>query len=125
MKTSRLTVLLLLLAPALPLRAAPSIEEKAAQLLIISAEAADISAATEAAKAGLGGVQLQWGSYSLEQTRRFTAALQAAAAASKEGTPLFISVDYEGGSVYVSSDTNSPLPLSGSTLNPPGRLPLT
>ena len=101
MKTSRLTVLLLLFSPALPLRAAPSIEEKAAQLLVVSAEAADISLATAAAKAGLGCVQLQWGSYSLEETRRLTDTLQAAAASSKEKTPLFIAVDYEGGSVYV------------------------
>ncbi|MHB0995687.1 MAG: glycoside hydrolase family 3 protein [Elusimicrobiales bacterium] len=81
--------------------AAPSIEEKAAQLLIISAEAADISTAAAAAREGLGGVQLQWGSYSLEDTRKLTEALQAEAWASPSGTPLFIAVDYEGGSVYV------------------------
>lgn len=84
-----------------PLAAEPSIEEKAAQLLIVSTEAQDISAATAAARAGLGGVQLQWGSYSLEETRKLTEALQAAASASTEKTPLFIAVDYEGGSVYV------------------------
>ncbi len=83
------------------LAAQPSLEEKAAQLLIVSAEAADISAATEAARAGLGGVQLQWGSYSLEETRRLTEKLQAAAAGSAQKTPLFIAVDYEGGSVYI------------------------
>ncbi|MEK7722459.1 MAG: glycoside hydrolase family 3 N-terminal domain-containing protein, partial [Elusimicrobiota bacterium] len=93
--------LLLLLAPAVPARAAdPPLEEKAAQLLIVSADAADISAAGAAARAGLGGVQLQWGSYSLEETRRITETLQAAAAASPSRTPLFIAVDYEGGSVY-------------------------
>ena len=93
--------LLLLLAPAVPARAAdPTLEEKAAQLLIVSADAADISAAGAAARAGLGGVQLQWGSYSLEETRRITETLQAAAAASPSRTPLFIAVDYEGGSVY-------------------------
>ena len=98
----RLFLLASLLLPAFPLRAAePSIEEKAAQLLIVSAEASDISAATAAALGGLGGVQLQWGSYSLEETRRLTETLQAAAAGSREGTPLFIAVDYEGGSVYV------------------------
>ncbi len=98
----RLLLLASLLLPAAQLRAAePSIEEKAAQLLIISAEAADISAATAAALGGLGGVQLQWGSYSLEETRKLTETLQAAAAGSQAGTPLFIAVDYEGGSVYV------------------------
>lgn len=84
------------------LRAAePSLEEKAAQLLMISVDASDISAATAAALTGLGGVQLQWGSYSLEETRKLTEKLQAAAAASPRKTPLFISVDYEGGSVYI------------------------
>ncbi|OGR98158.1 MAG: hypothetical protein A2016_00380 [Elusimicrobia bacterium GWF2_62_30] len=77
-----------------------SIEAKAAQLLVVSADAADISKATAAARAGLGGVQLQWGSYSLEDTQKLTAKLQEEAAAA--GTPpLFIAVDYEGGSVYV------------------------
>ena len=103
MKTGRrLLTLLLLFAPAASPRAAePSIEEKAAQLLIISTESQDISAATAAARSGLGGIQLQWGSYSLEETRRLTETMQAAAAASEQKTPLFIAVDYEGGSVYV------------------------
>ena len=93
---------MLLILPAALLRAAePSIEEKAAQLLMVSAEAADVSTAAAAARAGLGGVQLQWGSYSLEETRKLTEKLQAEASASPSGTPLFISVDYEGGSVYV------------------------
>lgn len=101
-KLRRLAALLILLAPAATMRAAePSIEEKAAQLLIIAADSSDIAAATAAAKAGLGGVQLQWGSYSLEDTRALTASLQEAAAGSAQGTPLFIAVDYEGGSVYV------------------------
>ena len=55
--------------------------------MIISAEAADISAATAAALGGLGGVQLQWGSYSLEETRRLTETLQAAAAGSRKASP--------------------------------------
>lgn len=100
-RSRRLLLAATLLLPALQLRAAePSIEEKAAQLLIVSAEASDISAATAAALGGLGGVQLQWGSYSLEETRKLTETLQAAAAASSQRTPLFIAVDYEGGSVY-------------------------
>ena len=78
--------------------AAPTLEEKAAQVLMVSVDSADIAAATAAARAGLGGVQLQWGSYSLEETLKLTRTLQAAA---QEGPPLFIAVDYEGGSVYV------------------------
>jgi len=92
-----------LLAALLPAAAlgAPTLEEKAAQLLIVSSEAADISAAAAAARSGLGGVQLQWGSYSLEETRKLTEELQAEAAGSPGQVPLFIAVDYEGGSVYV------------------------
>ena len=103
MKTAgRLLLPALLLAwPARALAASPSLEEKAAQLLIISSEAADISTAAAAVRGGLGGVQLQWGSYSLEDTRRLTERLQAEAWSSPSGTPLFIAVDYEGGSVYV------------------------
>ncbi|MCM2267291.1 MAG: glycoside hydrolase family 3 protein [Elusimicrobiales bacterium] len=97
MRYRRRLLLFLLLLPATARAAGPSIEEKAAQLLIAAADAADISTVTAAVKAGLGGVQLQWGSYSLEDTRRLTAALQEAA----PGAPLFIAVDYEGGSVYV------------------------
>ena len=91
-----------LLAGRLPCRLAAeaTLEEKAAQLLIVSADSADISSAAAAALAGLGGVQLQWGSYSLEDTLQLTEKLQAAAAGAGQ-PPLFIAVDYEGGSVYV------------------------
>lgn len=82
------------------LAAQPSLERKAAQLLIVSADAADISAAAAAAGAGLGGVQLQWGSYSLEETREITEILQEKARTAGS-PPLFIAADYEGGSVYV------------------------
>lgn len=77
-----------------------SLPEKVAQLLMVSVDAADISAAEYAAYSGLGSVQLQWGSYSLEETRKIVASLQKRA---KDAgfPPLFISVDYEGGSVYV------------------------
>jgi len=81
------------------LAAQPTIEQKAAQLVIVAADASDFSAATAAVRAGLGGVQLQWGSFSLEDTRKLTGTLQAGAAAAGF-PPLFISVDYEGGSVY-------------------------
>lgn len=80
--------------------AAPSVEEKAAQLMIVSSDASDIVKAREAARDGIGGVQLQWGSYSLEGTREVAEALQAEASSSAASVPLFIAVDYEGGSVY-------------------------
>ncbi|HOW89497.1 MAG TPA: glycoside hydrolase family 3 N-terminal domain-containing protein, partial [Elusimicrobiales bacterium] len=79
----------------------PSTEEKAAQVLMISIDAAEIARATAPAAMGLGGIQLQWGSYSLEDTRRLTDELQRTAASGVTRTPLFIAADYEGGSVYV------------------------
>ncbi|MDA8242616.1 MAG: glycoside hydrolase family 3 protein [Elusimicrobia bacterium] len=80
---------------------APSLEAEAAQLMVIASDASDITEAREAAAAGIGGIQLQWGSYSLEETRGVAAALQQAAKSSPAATPLFIAADYEGGSVYV------------------------
>ncbi|OGR50194.1 MAG: hypothetical protein A2021_00830 [Elusimicrobia bacterium GWF2_52_66] len=78
----------------------PTIEEKAAQLLMISIDAAQVTSAAGAVAAGLGGVQLQWGSYSLEDTRRIADGLQQLALENRLKIPLFIAIDYEGGSVY-------------------------
>ena len=63
-------------------------------------DAGQIAASSGAVSAGLGGVQLQWGSYSLEETRGAADRLQRLALESRLKTPLFIAVDYEGGSVY-------------------------
>ncbi len=96
---------LLLLCAALALRPAascaqPTLEQKAAQLLIVSYDSSELDQAETAARGGVGGIQLEWGSYSLEKTREATEKLQRAAAAAPLGAPLFIAVDYEGGSVY-------------------------
>lgn len=77
-----------------------TLEHKVAQMLMVSVDAADTSAAEYAAYSGLGSVQLQWGSYSLEETKKITKRLQTKARQAGF-PPLFISVDYEGGSVYV------------------------
>ncbi|MBI4801852.1 MAG: hypothetical protein HY796_04945 [Elusimicrobia bacterium] len=79
---------------------APSLEDRISQLLIISVDADEISKAAAAAAAGIGGIQLQWGSYSLEDTRRLTAGLRESVLRSGLKVPLFIATDYEGGSVY-------------------------
>jgi len=100
----------LLLAAALTLllpgtlvfaQTSPSLEDKVGQLLMISIDAAEVAKATAAVAQGLGGIQLQWGSYSLEDTRRLTDELQRGALGSGSRIPLFIATDYEGGSVYV------------------------
>ncbi|MBI4656847.1 MAG: hypothetical protein HY746_08910 [Elusimicrobia bacterium] len=77
-----------------------SLEDKVSQLLMISADSAEIEKTSAAVSAGMGGIQLQWGSYSLEDTQKITAELQKTAGLSKNPVPLFIAVDYEGGSVY-------------------------
>lgn len=78
-----------------------SLEDKIAQILMISVDNSQISKAIACIRSGIGGIQLQWGSYSLEDTQKITDSLQSLA--KKEGPlkiPLFIAVDYEGGSVY-------------------------
>lgn len=48
----------------------------------------------------LGGVLIQWGNYSLKETRRLIEKLQSWAAKSPHKIPLLVSIDYEGGTVY-------------------------
>ncbi len=48
----------------------------------------------------LGGVLIQWGNYSLKETRQLVDKLQGWAAKSPHRIPLLISMDYEGGTVY-------------------------
>ena len=94
---------LLLLSPwnSVSAQAPLSLEDKVGQLLMISIDAAEVAKATAALTHGLGGIQLQWGSYSLEDTRRLTEELQRGALENSSRIPLFIATDYEGGSVYV------------------------
>lgn len=94
-------LLTLLLAFPAAAYSEPTLEEKLSQLIMVAIDASEAPKIKEAVESGLGGVQLQWGSYSLENTRALNADLQAWAAASRQKTPLFIGTDYEGGSVYV------------------------
>ena len=48
----------------------------------------------------LGGVLIQWGNYSLRETKRLIDKLQSWAAKSPHKIPLLVSIDYEGGTVY-------------------------
>ncbi|MDT8287228.1 MAG: glycoside hydrolase family 3 N-terminal domain-containing protein [Elusimicrobiales bacterium] len=67
-----------------------------AQLIMPAVDVGEEEKALAFARDGAGGLQLQWGSYSLEETRGFTEILRAAA-----GIPPIIAVDYEGGSVHI------------------------
>jgi beta-N-acetylhexosaminidase len=48
----------------------------------------------------VGGVLIQWGDYSLEQTKKLVDKLQSWAQKSPSRIPLLIAIDYEGGTVY-------------------------
>lgn len=67
-----------------------------AQLIMPAVDVGEEEKALAFAREGAGGLQLQWGSYSLEETRGFTESLREAA-----DIPPIIAVDYEGGSVHI------------------------
>ncbi len=67
-----------------------------AQLIMPAVDVGEEEKALSFAREGAGGLQLQWGSYSLEETRGFTESLREAAV-----IPPIIAVDYEGGSVHI------------------------
>ncbi|MDR0292174.1 MAG: glycoside hydrolase family 3 protein [Elusimicrobium sp.] len=76
-------------------------EQKLGQTLVIFVDVSNADKYKNVIEKGLvGGVLIQWGDYSLEQTTALTAKLQSWAANSPSRIPLFISIDYEGGTVY-------------------------
>jgi beta-N-acetylhexosaminidase len=78
-----------------------TLSEKLAQTIVISADVDTAYKYKKAIEEGLvGGVLIQWGDYSLEQTQNFVRRLQRWAAKSPSKIPLLISIDYEGGTVY-------------------------
>ncbi len=97
---------LLLLLCALPLAAEPrfeelSYEEKLGQTLVVFVDVDSAELVRPAIESGkIGGVLIQWGNYSLEQTKKLVEKLQGWAAKSPRKIPLLISIDYEGGTVY-------------------------
>ncbi len=101
----KLLAALLFLFPLLPSAALTfeelSSEEQLGQTLVafVDVDSADqLRPAIEAGK--IGGVLIQWGNYSLSQTEELIAKLQRWAANGPHKIPLFISIDYEGGTVY-------------------------
>ena len=76
-------------------------EERLGQTLVVFVDidsAEQNRAAIESGK--IGGVLIQWGNYSLRQTKELVDKLQSWAAKSPHQIPLLISIDYEGGTVY-------------------------
>lgn len=78
-----------------------TIEEKLAQTIVIAVDVDTADRYKDAIKKGLvGGVLIQWGNYSLQETKGLIDKLQGWAAESPAKIPLLISIDYEGGTVY-------------------------
>ena len=78
-----------------------SFEEKLGQTLVVFVDidsAEQVRPAIESGK--VGGVLIQWGNYSLDQTKSLIDKLQSWAANSPHKIPLLIAIDYEGGTVY-------------------------
>lgn len=78
-----------------------SLSEKLAQTIVIATDIDNADKYKEAIQAGLvSGVLIQWGDYSLQQTKKLIDKLQGWAQKSPHKIPLLISIDYEGGTVY-------------------------
>lgn len=96
-------LVLLLISAALSARALETLtyEEKAGQTLFAFTDIDNIHKYRAAIERGaVGGVLLQWGNYSLRQTREAVAKMQSWAQKSPKKIPLLIAIDYEGGTVY-------------------------
>lgn len=75
--------------------------EKIAQTLLVSIDYDEAEKYRPLIELGyVGHVLLQWGNFSLEETRALTDKLQSWAAKSPHGVPLLIYADYEGGTVF-------------------------
>ncbi|MDO5765291.1 MAG: glycoside hydrolase family 3 N-terminal domain-containing protein [Elusimicrobiales bacterium] len=101
----KLLAALLLAFPLCPAAAVTfeelSFEEKLGQTLVAFVDVDSAELLRPAIETGkIGGVLIQWGNYSLAQTEELIVKLQRWAANSPHKIPLFISIDYEGGTVY-------------------------
>lgn len=78
-----------------------SLKDKLAQTIFIATDIDTAYKYKSAIEKGLvGGVLIQWGNYSLEETKDIIDKMQGWAKKSPLGLPLLIAIDYEGGTVY-------------------------
>ncbi|WP_428046331.1 glycoside hydrolase family 3 protein [Candidatus Avelusimicrobium fimicolum] len=102
----KLLLAIVCLMCALPLAAQTrfedlSPEEQLGQTLVVFVDVDSAELVRPAIEQGkIGGVLIQWGNYSLAETKKLVDKLQTWAANSPHKIPLFISIDYEGGTVY-------------------------
>ncbi|HAM42975.1 MAG TPA: hypothetical protein DCP52_03985, partial [Elusimicrobia bacterium] len=76
-------------------------QEKLGQTLVVFVDVDSAEQVRPAIEQGkIGGVLIQWGNYSLAETKKLVDKLQSWTAVSPHKIPLFISIDYEGGTVY-------------------------
>ncbi|MBQ4493817.1 MAG: glycoside hydrolase family 3 protein [Elusimicrobiaceae bacterium] len=78
-----------------------SLQDQIAQTIFIATDIDTAYKYKNAIEKGLvGGVLIQWGNYSLEETKTLIDKMQSWAKKSPLGLPLLIAIDYEGGTVY-------------------------
>ena len=78
-----------------------SAEEQLGQTLTVSIDIDSAELFRPVIESGrVGNVLIQWGNYSLEQTKQLITQLQQWAANSPHKIPLLVAIDYEGGTVY-------------------------
>ena len=78
-----------------------SLEEKLGQTLVVFADVDSAEIFRPVIESGkVGGVLIQWGNYSLKETKQLIDKLQGWAQKSPHQIPLLIAIDYEGGTVY-------------------------
>lgn len=78
-----------------------SLQEQLGQTLTVFVDVDSAETFRAAIEKGMvGGALVQWGNYSLQQTRALIEKLQGWAASSPRKIPLLISIDYEGGTVH-------------------------
>ena len=76
-------------------------EEKLGQTLVVFVDVDSAELVRPVIEQGkIGGVLIQWGNYSLKETKKLVDKLQSWAQKSPHKLPLLISIDYEGGTVY-------------------------
>lgn len=76
-------------------------EEKLGQTLVVFVDVDSAELVRPVIEQGkIGGVLVQWGNYSLKETKKLVDKLQSWAQKSPHKIPLLVSIDYEGGTVY-------------------------